>query len=155
MPTLNFCGSNSDSRLTVRGQKIDKKEKLSSTFSSHRSHIMECCVRILMILDLSHKSFFQLVTFNLILDKIPKKPLFYLRRINLHFVNGKAIVFRIDSDKLTEILQNHYVVQKWTVFKTFIKEGNLKIEGVWMTFNYSIPALFKCRISNFVLNEAK
>ena len=64
-----------------------------------------------MILDLSHKFSFRLVTFNLILDKIPKKPLFYSRRINLHFVNSKAIVFRIDSDKLTEILQNHYVVE--------------------------------------------
>ena len=25
MPTLNFCGWKSDSQLTVRGQKIDKK----------------------------------------------------------------------------------------------------------------------------------
>ena len=113
MPTLNFCGWKSDSQLTVRGQKIDKKEKLASTFKSHRSHIGggECCVwEFLTILDLSHKFFFRLVTFNLILDKIPKKPLFYSRRINLHFVNNKAIVFRIDIDKLPKILQNHYVV---------------------------------------------
>ena len=60
------------------------------------------------ILDLSYKFSFRLVIFNLILDKIPKKPLF--RRINLHFVNNKAIVFRIDIDKLPKILQNHYVV---------------------------------------------
>ena len=143
MPTLNFCGWKSDSQLTVRGQKIDKKEKLASTFKSHRSHIGggECCVwEFLTILDLSHKFFFRLVTFNLILDKIPKKPLFYSRRINLHFVNNKAIVFRIDIDKLPKILQNHYVVVETNcVFGTFIKEGNLKIEeGVWMTFNYSI-----------------
>ena len=72
------------------------------------------------------------MTFNLILDKIPKKPLFYSRRINLHFVNNKAIVFRIDIDKLLKILQNHYVVvvveTNCIVFGTFIKEGNLKIE---------------------------
>ena len=49
MPTLNFCGWKSDSQLTVRGQKIDKKEKLASTFKSHRSHIDRrrvLCVRI-------------------------------------------------------------------------------------------------------------
>ena len=159
MPTLNFCGWKSDSQLTVRGQKIDKKEKLASTFKSHRSHIGggECCVwEFLTILDLSYKFFFRLVTFNLILDKIPKKPLLYSRRINLHFVNNKAIVFRIDIDKLPKILQNHYVVVETNCIWNLHQGRKLEDWGGRMNdIQLQHPALFKCRISNFVLNEAK
>ena len=159
MPTLNFCGWKSDSQnWQSEARKLIKRKSWHPLLSpnGHVTHIGGEWVSC-EILDLSYKFSFRLVTFNLILDKIPKKPPFYSRRINLHFVNNKAIVFRIDIDKLPKILQNHYVVVETNCIIWNLHQGR-KLEdwgGRMNDIQLQHPALFKCRISNFVLNEAK
>ena len=69
-------------------------------------------------------------------------------------MNSKAIVFRIDSDKLTEILQNHYVVEM-NCIQNVHQGRKLEDFGRMNDIQLQHSALFNFRIYNFVLNEAK